>query len=274
MMLKHWQAEGIGIWMLRDIYIFLAENTVEYDMGSSGHFTYSMVSTQLSSAGAVGGTSIDVDSITGISSGDYIGVELDDGTLQWTTVDGAPAGTTITLSAALTDDAAIDNYVFAYISKASRPLEFIDDTMRLVQEDGTELPMRMISRSEYMAIPDKDSLGTPNQAYYDRQLTTGKLYIWQAPTEVSEYIKATVRIEIDDMDSSTDDFELPKEWLRALKWNLASELLPEYMPIVGNDQTEGLWTEKAKMIISRAEQYKSQMESWDRESTSIFFEAG
>ena len=274
MMLKHWQAEGIGIWMLRDIYIFLAKDTVEYSLGSSGHFTYSMVSTELSADAASGAASVTLDSVTGVADGYYIGIELDDGTLQWTTVSGDPSGTTVTLSAVLTGAASEDNKVYAYESKADRPLELIEDTMRRVMDDGTDIPMRLVSKSEYLSIPTKTSSGTPNQAYHDRQLGTSKLFVWQAPSSVKEYIQVSARVEIDDMDAATNDFELPKEWLRALKWNLASELLPEYMPAAVNEQTESLWANKAEMIINRAEEYKSQMESWDRESTSIFFAAG
>ena len=55
---------------------------------------------------------IDVNSISGLADDDSIGITLDDGTLQWTTVNGTPAGDTVTLAEALPDDAAIGNVVY------------------------------------------------------------------------------------------------------------------------------------------------------------------
>jgi hypothetical protein len=65
-------------------------------------------------AGVATDATIDVDSITGITNGDNIGVELDDGTMHWTTVNGAPSGTVITLTAVLPSATAIDNRVYAH----------------------------------------------------------------------------------------------------------------------------------------------------------------
>jgi hypothetical protein len=44
--------------------------------------------------------------VTGVATTYNIGVQLDDGTFQWTTVNGAPSGSTVTLTAVLTDSAA------------------------------------------------------------------------------------------------------------------------------------------------------------------------
>jgi hypothetical protein len=44
--------------------------------------------------------------VTGVATTYNIGVQLDDGTFQWTTVNGAPSGFTVTLTAVLTDSAA------------------------------------------------------------------------------------------------------------------------------------------------------------------------
>lgn len=51
-------------------------------------------------------TSMAVTSIAGFSNGDFIGIELDDGTQHQTTINGAPAGTTIILADGLPSAAA------------------------------------------------------------------------------------------------------------------------------------------------------------------------
>lgn len=46
-------------------------------------------------------TTIDLSTVTGITSGDIIGINLDDRSTHWTTVNGAPSGSTVTLSVAI-----------------------------------------------------------------------------------------------------------------------------------------------------------------------------
>jgi hypothetical protein len=67
--------------------------------------------TTLGGAEAAAQTDLTVAAITGVASGDIIGILLDDGTTHWTTVNGAPSGSTITITAALPSDAASGNRV-------------------------------------------------------------------------------------------------------------------------------------------------------------------
>lgn len=68
-------------------------------------------STALSANAAASAASITVSSINGFSSGDHIGVALDDATQHQTTINGAPSGSTITLTDALPSAAASGNAV-------------------------------------------------------------------------------------------------------------------------------------------------------------------
>ena len=147
MMTKAWQAEGIGLWLNQEVTLFLEYAERSYTLGPSGdHCAATSVKTEIKTAAASGAGTIDVDSITGISDGDNIGIELDDGTLQWTTVNGAPSGDTITLTAVLAGAAAVDNHVYAYTNKIPRPLEIIE--ARRVYADDTEVPVDIVSRAE------------------------------------------------------------------------------------------------------------------------------
>ena len=57
--------------------------------------------TTLTANGSGGATTLTVNSITGLASGDVIGVKLDTGLYHFTTINGAPSGSTVTLTAAL-----------------------------------------------------------------------------------------------------------------------------------------------------------------------------
>src|SRR5437868_357514 len=93
-MVKHWQGSGIHIWRTQECILFPVINQVRYTLGtgSTDRITGTYVETEVTTAAILGASSIVVDSVTGIATTYNIGVQLDDGTFQWTTVNGAPSG--------------------------------------------------------------------------------------------------------------------------------------------------------------------------------------
>jgi hypothetical protein len=86
-LLKQWQQHGIGLWLNQQFDLFLDYGTSYYLLGASGgNATASSTVTQVATAALTAALTITVDSITGIAASDIIGVQLDDGTMQWTTV--------------------------------------------------------------------------------------------------------------------------------------------------------------------------------------------
>jgi len=161
--------------------------------------------------------------------GEHIGVERTSGVLQWTHAGAAVTTTTITLVTALTTAAAVDNHVYTYNIKAQRPTEILE--ARLINDDDTDTPLSILSRENYLNINDKrgsDVAGDPVQIYYDKQITNGILNVWPPSNDVKKYIKLTGKYMFDDLDSSTDDFDFPQEWLETLAWNLACRIAPKY----------------------------------------------
>lgn len=73
--------------------------------------SYYRLSTTLSANAASGATALTVSSISGFSDNDEIEIVLDSGTRQTTTINGAPAGSTINIDSALTHAAASGNVV-------------------------------------------------------------------------------------------------------------------------------------------------------------------
>ena len=263
MLIKALQAEGIGLWMNTEAAVFLSTNEEYYSLGSAGdNASSSWVKTELSADESSGDLTIEVDSITDMTTGDFIGVELDDGTIQWTTIDGVPTALTITLAAVLTDDASTNNHVYTYTTKLARPLEIVEARVR--RNDNSEISLIPISRDEYMELTDKATPGTVVQHYYDTQLDAGRLYVWPVATDLKEYIKITARIPMDDFDASTDNAEMPVEMLRALKWLLAADIALEYNTDL----------EKVHIIRKEARLIKEQIMLSDKEYTSVYFTLG
>ncbi len=260
MLIKALQAEGIGLWMNTEAAVFLSQSGEYYSLGSAGdNASSSWVKTELSADAASGAATITVDSITGMTNGDFAGIELDDGTIQWTTINGVPAALTITLTDVLTDSSTENNHVYTYTTKLARPLEIVEARVR--RNDNSEIALIPISRDEYMELTDKATTGTVVQFYYDPQLDAGRLYVWPVATDLKEYIKITARIPMDDFDASTDNAEMPVEMLRALKWLLAADIALEYNTDL----------EKVHIIRAEARRIKEQIMLSDKEYTSVYF---
>lgn len=229
-MLKLWQAEGIQVWNRRQATLFTAYQDYQYAISSTGdHCTNSYVNTTISAAEASGQTILSVTSSTGMTAADNVGIELDDGTRQWTTIASVDSSTQITVDDALTAAAASGNTVVAYTNKISdRPLRILD--MRRIQLDNSSIASQMeqIGYSEYFNIPLKTTDGTPVNFYYDKLLDAGQLYVFPRPDDVNILLEFTYHEAIEDVDSSTDDLDFPTEWTLPLIYGLAAELMIAY----------------------------------------------
>jgi len=221
----------------------------------TGYFTADGTDIAIYGSAASADGKIDNVSIKEITT-PYVGVELDDGTVQWNTPLTTPGSGVITLATALSDEATTDNHVYYYDAKLPRPLELVE--VRSVAPSGYETPLSIISREEYLQLSNKTSTGSANQVYYDPLLTNGKLYIWPACSDVQEYLKFTCRIPFEDFDTTTNDPDFPPEWMMALAWNLAVYVAPKFGKSV--DQIFQL----------RAEALKESVRGFDRENAAIF----
>jgi hypothetical protein len=263
-MIKAWQIDGPYLWTQAEGTIFCAKGVPVYSIPSVYAAPADYVGTELAVAGVLSAGTITVDDDTGISNGDHIGILLNDGTMQWTTVNGVPVANVVTLTAVLTGAAAITNAVYAYTAGISRPLR-VHNIRHLDLSDNEIIfayggePM---AKSDYLRLPTKLATGTPIQGYYDPQLGTGLLYLWPAPSDATHRINFTYERQLEDFDvlSNTPDF--PQEWIAALKWNLAIEIWPEYYP--GKDPT--------KYLISRALAYKEALIDWSRDMGPTFIQ--
>lgn len=233
LMIKKWEALGMNLWKRRLGYLFTADSDNTYSLGTSGdHCTNSYVKTTLSAAEAAGQTTLSVTSSSGMAASDYVGIELTDGTRQWTTISSVPDSTSIIVNAALTGAAASGNTVVAYTSKINRPLRIIRAT-RLNLDTNTETQLTCIGHDEYFNTPVKTQEGAPNNLYYDRLISgstpyTGTLYLFPTPNDVNDVIVFSYQESLADITNTTDYADFPQEWGYALIINLACELAYHY----------------------------------------------
>ena len=106
MLIKQWTAQadyapGLKMWTRRRGFLFLQKSQAVYSLGPSGDecAAESYVTTTLAAGASSGASTVTVASIAGLASAMRIGVLLASGSFQWTTINGAPSGATVTLTA-------------------------------------------------------------------------------------------------------------------------------------------------------------------------------
>lgn len=225
MMVKAWQTRGISLPFIEEVIIFLPKNTSSLTLSNTGAeacLASDFIQTTTSASASSGASTITVASITGLASADRIGIKLSDGTRQWTTINGAPSGSTVTLTDALTGDVDSGATVYTYTSKIEKPMRLLD--VRRSSTDNIDIPVEILARKDWNDLSDKTSDGTVTQVHYQPKNTNGILYIWQQTDDVDNYLKCTVEYPIEDFDSASDDCMFPSEWYEAMVYGLAWRL--------------------------------------------------
>ena len=139
---------------------------------------------------------------------------------------------------------------------SERPLRIIEAFYR----DGTQdTPVEIISREEYWALGDKSSDGRPHQLYYDPQVTTGTLYVYNPADSnaVGDTLHLVYHRPFEDIDTSADEFDFPQEWYLVLEYQLAVDLALR----------NGIKQSRIAQLDSIATSYFDEANGWDVENT-------
>lgn len=255
-MIKEWVARGIDIWLREEVTLFLQPNTQKYQLGTA-NATTSYVETALSSAAASGATALSVDSTTGMTVGDFIGVKLDDNSIHWDTIQNTSP---LTITNGLASAAASGKKVYAYTTKAGRPQKLLYAFRRDVNDHDTEIDL--IGESEYQRQSNKGSSGPPTEVWYRPTIGTGTLHVW--PVDGGSTWDKLVLIAQslpDDFDVAGNNPQFPIEWANTLVWNLAAELGPEY----------GIQDKEQAKLFRVAEFKLNELLDYDSENANVIF---
>lgn len=253
------------LWKTEQAVLFLEPGQAAYILdGSTSNCTQVYTETALSADVISGATSITVNDTTGFVIGYFIGIIQSDSTALWTTITNI-VGTTITLNNALSTSATSGASVFAYQTKIGRPERIQNAQARIDSGTGSnqDIPMVQLSRDTYFDIPVKDISARPNQYYYDKQLTSGIIYLWPIPDSSVDMIVLTFIKQIYDFDAPNDNADFPVEWLTPIILGLANRLVRSYGRL---DATE------KEQLKRDAEEALADVEGYDREPTSIYFQ--
>ena len=137
-----------------------------------------------------------------------------------------------------------------------------------------DTPLRLISRLEYLRYGNKSIQAIPNSVYYHpgidlvSGLTSpstgyGTLFIYTAPSQTTRTIYANFQRPIYDVSASGDEFDLPQEWFRCLKFMLGGDLAFDY------PQVDPAWAGK---VIDMGKQMQDELQDWSVENAAVTFQ--
>ena len=267
LMVKAWQADGLQLWVIKEATLIPEKGKQFYSLGLTGdHCSLNMNKTEVRVAGVTLDTVIEVDSTADMTVSDNIGVVLDDGTTHWTTIASITDSDTVVLTSGLASSAAVDNHVYSYTTKVNRPNELLE-VYRREYDTNIDVPIIELSRTDFFTLSDKDSEGTPVNYYYDPQLTSSRMYVWQTADSAfagNSVFHLLIKKPFDDLDAATDDFEFPQEWMEAISLGLGERLAASVgLPI--NDR---------RLLKQEAYAAKENAMAFDVEGTSVTFAPG
>jgi hypothetical protein len=267
------------LWLKQFCTLFLNKGQTSYNLAPStvtgfSHCATSYVQTNLTSAALLGDNHVHIDSASGITNADYIGIANDSGIIEW--FYASISGTTATLytnvglsiAGALTTACAAGNVVYSHtvLSQIKRPTRIFTAARKyynVVAASGSEIPLTTpMSRSDYVNLPNKTITGKIIQVFYDPQLVSGILWVWPTADYAGDKLILTIDRPIQNMVEDTDTFDMPSEAYQATCYGLANELAPEYgLPLPERDRLE-----------AKYEMWKMKLDNYNRENVSTYFE--
>src|SRR2546428_184989 len=153
-MVKGWETNGLQLWERKYAAIFPQKGQEVYVLGSPGpagdHATLStplgtgFIDTTTTATVAASATTITVAATSNsatifatvgvpaisMATTNNIGLQQTDGTMFWTTINGAPSGLTVTLTTGPTVGCNSGARVVVYVTKLTRPLRTLDGFTR------------------------------------------------------------------------------------------------------------------------------------------------
>ena len=131
---------------------------------------------------------------------------------------------------------------------------------RREDSSGTEIDVSVVSREDYMSVPDKSLQGQVLQVYYDPQISDATVYVWPTGASGNLTLIMTFQRPIQDFDAAGNNPDLPPEWNIWIVYTLAALISPIYSGSLRQD------------LVMAAESLLSPLKNFDTEQVAIQFQ--
>jgi len=168
-------------------------------------------------------------------------------------------GTWLTEDETITLTPGTNSYTVGIGQTINIPTPMDITAARRVQLGGNEIPITVESRDGYMSLPNKTLQAAANLVYYQKNRTTGTLYVWPTGTTDEVTLIITTHRPIQDFDEAGNNPDLPKEWVLCITYQLAAIISPKYLG--------GIVPADLKIM---ADQFLTALMLDDEEKTSVF----
>ena len=270
MLIKHWQARGTNLFAVQRLYLFLEDDQRQYKLGldnsnsARSAFGDDFNQAELTADAAAAATTLTVDDSSGMAIADEIGILTANG-LHWDTVAAVPTSTTVDITTGLDAAATSGATIYSFTTRASRPRRIRDCVVS--DKSGTETPVEVIERRDYVDLSIKTTSGRVNQLYYDPLWKTSNVFVWPITNIETDYLIMRVERTREDMDAGADDLDFPQEWYWAIATNLAIWLAPKYGASEKTKATVGALAAQALFDAEAGDteerQYYTPDDRWD-----------
>ena len=264
---------GVKVHTRQRITLLLAKGQQTYLIGpasTDARASTAVGRTTISADEASGQTVLSITSNTDITSypgttitmtaSDFIGIELNDGTIHWTTISGTP-GATATVAVAITAAAIAGNYVWWFTARAQRFPVIEAAVLRDENYKDTPIEIYTVPQEYELGVADKYADGTPTAMLVEPLRITTRVTLNSQPTDVTQMIVLTVLYPAEDYDATTDDIAFPQEAFRYLSWELAFSLAPSV----------GRWTPEMEQNRKEA---RAMYAALNPENSVLYFQRG
>ncbi len=226
-MAKTWQADGLNLFAINRIYVFLRLGQLYYDLSSvSQDYVTNTFGQRFVDGDAVAtATTIDLDDASDASVGMNIGIGVGSTGMFWTTITNISSNT-VTLADPLEDDVSDNAVVYYYMTTAQRPMRILESYVH--RQNGTDVPVGKIGRVDYYELSRKDVSGQVVQMYQDIQRDSARIYVWPVSNNEQDYLILLCQRTLEDFDNLSDEPDYPQEWFMPLAYNLAAFLAPKF----------------------------------------------
>ena len=153
------------------------------------------------------------------------------------------------------------NYTIGVGETVDSPKPMSIEHARRVDSSSNHIPLRVVSRNDYMSIPNKTLQAPATMVYYDPRRDDGELYVWPTGTTTEATIIIESHRPIQDFDAEGNNPDLPKEWVLAITYLLATLIAPQYLGGV-----------VPASIQAQSDRLLATLSLFDEEKTSIFIQ--
>lgn len=260
LLIKELQSEGIRLWRTIELVLPLTVGIAEYIIGENG----GVISTITVTAGGSGYVAPTI-SITGgggsgatatpvVVSGVVTSIIVTNGGSGYTSrpnvtiVGGGGSGAT-----------AIANLNGIFVIKPLR----VNVAFQRTVSGGNDITLTEYSANQYFTLGSKSSSGIPHSFWVDWRLDDMVVRLYNVPdSSTTHEVHFIIQSSLQDTNIAAQNIDVPREWLRTIKWMLADEVSLEY----------GCSAEVIQFVSIRAEKALQMLNSWgsSQQNTSVF----